>query len=142
MLVPILVPLFLFSSIFGVVYIFLTTRNKERLALIENGADASLFKSGSAKNFGGVIVINIALLAIGIGVGVLIGNVLENGGMDEDIAYPAMVFICGGLGLLVAYFLDSAFGMEEVAYFSMLLLFGGAGLGLSYIIEEKKASKA
>ena len=45
----ILIPLIVFSSIFGMVYVFLNTRNKERLALIEKGADASLF--ASKKNY-------------------------------------------------------------------------------------------
>ena len=37
----ILIPLSLFAAIFGMVYLYYTTRNKERLALIEKGADSS-----------------------------------------------------------------------------------------------------
>ena len=33
----------IFGSIFGVFYLYFSTRNKERLALIEKGADASIF---------------------------------------------------------------------------------------------------
>lgn len=33
----ILIPLIIFSTIFGVSYVYLTTQNKERLALIERG---------------------------------------------------------------------------------------------------------
>jgi hypothetical protein len=40
----------IFGSIFGVFYLYLSTRNKERLALIEKGADASIFMKGNAKN--------------------------------------------------------------------------------------------
>lgn len=43
MAVEILIPLIVFSTIFGVLYTFLTTRNKERLAMIEKGADPSVF---------------------------------------------------------------------------------------------------
>ena len=101
----VLIPLIVFGSMFAVVYVFLTTRNKERLALIEKGADAKLFKSGpSNSNVSGIVVINIASLAIGIGIGVLLGSLLEMSGMDEDIAFPAMIFICGGIGLLAGFF--------------------------------------
>ena len=101
----VLIPLIVFGTIFAVLYVYFTTRNKERLALIEKGADASLFKTaGSSKNTFGIAVLNIALLAIGIGVGVLLGNLLEISGMDDDVAYPAMIFICGGLGLVAGFF--------------------------------------
>ena len=33
-----------FATVFGIYYVHITTRNKERMALIEKGADASLFK--------------------------------------------------------------------------------------------------
>ena len=33
----VLIPLIVFSSIFGMVYVYLNTRNKERLSLIEKG---------------------------------------------------------------------------------------------------------
>ena len=102
----VLIPLIVFGSIFAMVYVFLTTRNKERLALIEKGADAKLFKTAGNGNTGGIVVINIALLAIGIGVGVLLASFLEMGGMDDEIAFPAMIFICGGLGLLGGFFVS------------------------------------
>ncbi len=33
----------MFGVTFGVIYLFITSRHKERLALIEKGADASIF---------------------------------------------------------------------------------------------------
>ena len=39
----ILIPISMFTAIFGIVYLYLSTRNKERLALIEKGADAAYF---------------------------------------------------------------------------------------------------
>ncbi|MDO8967041.1 DUF6249 domain-containing protein [Algoriphagus sp.] len=101
----ILIPLIIFSTIFGVAYVYLTTRNKERLALIERGADASLFNSGKKRGLGS-IVLNLALLAIGIGIGVLVGAGLEQGGMHGDVSYPASIFIFGGLGLVASFFVD------------------------------------
>ncbi|MCK5280140.1 MAG: hypothetical protein KAK04_16415, partial [Cyclobacteriaceae bacterium] len=100
----VLIPLIVFGSMFAVVYVFLTTRNKERLALIEKGADATLFKSGPGKSVFGIVVLNIALMAIGIGIGVLLASLLSQNGMDEEVAFPAMIFIGGGLGLLAGFF--------------------------------------
>lgn len=101
----VLVPLIVFGTLFAILYVFLSTRNKERMALIEKGADAKLFKTGpSSNNYTGIVIINIASLSIGIGVGVLLANLLEMGGMDDDVAYPAMIFICGGIGLLAGFF--------------------------------------
>ena len=42
--------MFLFAVIFGIFYLFYSTRNKERLALIEKGTDASIFMKGYEKN--------------------------------------------------------------------------------------------
>lgn len=109
----VLILLVIFGSTFAVFYVFFTTRNKERLALIEKGADATLFKSGPSKGLSGIIVINIALLAIGIGVGVLLASLLEMSGMDEEVAYPSMIFICGGAGLLAGFFASRKFNDEK-----------------------------
>lgn len=43
-----------------------------------------------------------------------------------------------GVGLLMGYVLESNTRMAEAAYFSMIFLFGGIGLGIAYIIEERK----
>lgn len=107
------ITLIVFGTFFAMLYVFLSTRNKERLALIEKGADATLFKSGPGKNIFGVVVLNIALLAIGIGVGILLASLLEEIGMDDDVAYPAMIFIFGGLGLLAGFFASRKFSNKE-----------------------------
>lgn len=107
----ILVSLIVFSTIFGVAYVYLTTRNKERMALIEKGADATLFNSGKRKGLGS-IVLNLALLAIGVGVGVLVGAGLEQGGMDGDVSYPANIFIFAGIGLVASFFINRKLDKE------------------------------
>ena len=38
----------IFGVIFAIAYLYFSTRNKERLALIEKGADASIFVRGKA----------------------------------------------------------------------------------------------
>jgi CBS domain containing-hemolysin-like protein len=97
---PILIPLIVFASFFGMVYVWLTTRNKERLALIEKGADASLWnvKRSNRTNY----TLKIGMLAVGIGIGVLVGSLLESyTALDEEVAFPSMIFLFGG-GFLIA----------------------------------------
>ncbi len=96
----ILVPLTVFASIFGMVYVWLTTRNKERLALIDKGADASLWtvKKSNRTNY----TLKIGMLAVGIGIGVLVGSLLASyTTLDEEVAFPSMIFLFGG-GFLIA----------------------------------------
>ena len=103
-LVEIIVPVVMFLVIFGIFYLYFNSRNKERLALIEKGADASIFY-GEKSERTGKWVLTVGILAIGVAVGVLIGYLLESAGMNDDTAYPASIFLFGGIGLVVAYFL-------------------------------------
>lgn len=101
--VEIIVPVALFATIFGIVWIGVSARNKERLALIEKGMDASIFKIEGQTHwrYG---ALKFGLLALGIGIGLVVANILDvNGIMDDEVAYFAMIFIFGGLGLLSYY---------------------------------------
>ena len=87
-------------SIFGIVYVWISTRNKERMALIEKGADASLFTS-KKKSFSN-ITLKFGMLATGVGLGILIGNILvEYTRLNEAVAFLSMIFIFGGAGLII-----------------------------------------
>ena len=101
----ILIPISLFAAIFGMVYLYYSTRNKERLALIEKGAHASIFNIGKRTGSSWkVVVLNIAFLLMGIGLGVFIANVLDNyTTLDDDAVYPAMIFLMAGIGLYVGF---------------------------------------
>lgn len=95
----ILIPIVLFASIFGIAYVFLNTRNKERLSLIEKGADASLF--ATKKNHRSNLTLKFGMLAVGIGIGILIASLLESYTvLDEEVAYPSMIFLFGGMFLV------------------------------------------
>jgi len=98
----ILVPLGLFAMIFGIVYLSVTSRNRERMALIERGADPTLFEARKRTGTSGVL--KFGLFLFGIGIGVFMGYLLSSAaGMDEDAAYPSMIFVFGGLALIVSY---------------------------------------
>lgn len=94
------VPLIVFASIFGMVFVWLSTRNKERLALIEKGADASLWtvKKSHRTNY----TLKFGMLAVGIGIGILVGSLLDTyTTLSEEVAFPSMIFLFGG-GFLIA----------------------------------------
>lgn len=93
-------------GIFGIVYYFLITRNKERLALIEAGAEAKLFKSNANGSWYFVIV--LGMLAIGIALGVGLGFVVDHSmkmGHDNEGAYVFGIFLFSGLSLLGSFFM-------------------------------------
>ncbi len=101
MFVQILVPLAMFAMIFGIVYVVVTARNRERLTLIEKGADPKLFESVKTSPKGGIL--KWGLFLIGIGLGIFFAALLVSSGFDEGAAYPAMICLFGGAGLLLAY---------------------------------------
>lgn len=100
----------LFATVFGILYMFFTTRNKERMALIEKGADASLFNTGKDKESifnWSKFTLKVGMLFMGIAVGIIVGAVLSNAGvLDENANYPAMIFFFGGLSLVLFYLID------------------------------------
>ena len=109
----------IFGSIFGVFYLYFSTRNKERLALIEKGADASIFMSSEKRRaapFWKILILNLGLLAMGIGVGILLGSLLSyNFGysgsyqdrpsnyISSETLYAASIFLCAGASLLIGF---------------------------------------
>lgn len=97
----------IFGVIFGIFYLYISARNRERLALIEKGADASIFYS-TKRNVAPawkVIVINLGMLLIGIGTGIFLANFFTyNFGIDEDVAYPGTIFLMAGIGLCAGFF--------------------------------------
>ncbi|MDO6597594.1 hypothetical protein Q4512_11770 [Oceanihabitans sp. 2_MG-2023] len=96
----------IFGAIFGVFYLYFSTRNKERLALIEKGADASIFTKGKGQTapIWKVLILNLALLLMGIGLGTFIASLLDTySSLDEDAIYPATIFFMAGVGLFIGF---------------------------------------
>lgn len=104
----VLVSMSFFIVIFGICYLYFSTRHKERLALIEKGVDAGIFftpKTQRTFPIWKIVILNLAMVSIGIGVGVLVGAILEKTTVLGDTAYPAAIFLTCGLGLLIGFFL-------------------------------------
>ncbi|MEM6736344.1 MAG: DUF6249 domain-containing protein [Bacteroidota bacterium] len=103
-----------FGTVFGIVYVYLTTRNKERLALIEKGVDATLFASKPSRFSIAKFILNVALLFIGIGIGIFLGDYLHTvSDIDDEVAIPSMLFIFGGLGLVAGFFVTRKLENKE-----------------------------
>jgi hypothetical protein len=101
----VIVPVVFFASLFGVIYIHLTTRHRERMSLIEKGADPSLFQR--AKQIPSY-TLRFGLLCVGISLGVILGNILKEAlpNFEEGAAIVSMIFLFGGISLIVSYFLE------------------------------------
>jgi hypothetical protein len=104
--IPIIFFITFFGAIFGVAYFYFTTRNRERLALIEKNADPSIFKVEPV-NILKKFSIKLGMLFIGGGLGVLVGNILTvSTRLEEPVAYLSMIFIFAGAGLVASYFVS------------------------------------
>jgi hypothetical protein len=104
----IFVPIGFFLAIFAILYVYWTTRTRERLALIDKGADASIFKTGASK----YALLKWGIFLIGLAVGVITGYALSND-VNEVVAFFTMIFFFGGLALIVAHFITNALSKKD-----------------------------
>lgn len=107
----------IFGVILAIAYLYFSTRNKERLALIEKGGDASIFvrgkRSGTAPIWK-IIILNLALLLIGIGAAIFIASILHYSlGVDEEVAYPGTIFMLAGAGLFAGFTMTKKLEKED-----------------------------
>lgn len=106
-----------FLVIFGIAYLYFSTRNKERMALIEKGADASIFvksKRAHAAPIWKILILNLSLLLMAIGLGIFIASILDyNLNVDSEIAYPGTIFLMAGIGLFTGFTLTKKLDQED-----------------------------
>ncbi|MCX6277392.1 MAG: hypothetical protein NT004_04775 [Bacteroidetes bacterium] len=95
MKIEILILIAFFAMFYGVVY--LLVRLKERLTLIQKGANATIFDSSKQPSS-----LKLGLVLVGLGVGILLGKILSmNTYLDEELAIFSMVLLFGGIGLVI-----------------------------------------
>lgn len=89
-----------FGGGFGVVYLFFSTRHKQRMAMIEKGVSAELFnKTDKTRN-----ALKWGMVLIGTGLGLFAGYLLdEYAGFPEPLPYFAMIGLFGGAALVAYY---------------------------------------
>ena len=99
----IFIPISFFAAIVLIIYLFLSTRNKERMALIEKGADASLFQS-KPRSFS---ILKIGMFLAGIGLGILFGNIVAvSTSLKTETAYFSMIFLFAGCSLIISHLIE------------------------------------
>ena len=119
---PVLIMIAMMATLFGILYFYLSYRNKERMALIEAGADASLFQTDKSKKRTTPFLLSLGYVCVGFAVGITGGFMLER----------------------LLRFMDGASAYNEYpqAYFSMIFLFVGLGLIKAYGMAKKNEELA
>lgn len=103
-----LIPIALFAMVYGIV--FLVVRHKERVALIDKGADATIFESSKRQPSS----LKWGLLLVGIGTGILLGKILAvYTTLNEEPAFFSMICLFGGIGLIIYHFVANKFERAE-----------------------------
>jgi len=101
-----------FGTILTITLMYFKTRHTERMALIDSGADANIFVT--KKKTYGSIAFKLGCLLTGVGVGFLIGMILETkmGFHDASMIAP-LIMIGGGIGLIISHLLARRFERED-----------------------------
>lgn len=95
----------------GLVYYYYHTRHKERMMLIEKGADAKLFQTEpKKKNYFFTIVLGIVFISIGTGIilGFALSSLVHEWGWSrhsgEPLPYFVSIFLTIGAGFIASFF--------------------------------------
>jgi hypothetical protein len=94
-----IVSITLFAAIFGMVYIYIMTRHRERMAILEKNLTVPPFPVTNFNN----ITLKSGMLLVGLAIGFLVLFVLEQCGIHSDLISVAMVCLFGGLSLIASY---------------------------------------
>jgi hypothetical protein len=111
----VVIVLIIFGALFGVVYLFFSTRHKERLTLIEKGADASLFYPAKKKKTLPWVTLKFGMLFVGVAVGTAIG-ILLNSSLSihsEELFLLSMIFLFGGISLIWNFLLERKLSKKD-----------------------------
>ncbi len=99
-ILAILLPIIISLGAFAMVAIIRKFENAERMKMIEMGVTPQdMVEPPKQKG----ILLKFALISAGIGIGLLVGSVLDAyTTFDSQIAYFSMCFVFGGIGLFAA----------------------------------------
>lgn len=102
MKIDIIVPITFIVSIFGIIYLLITSRHRERLSMIKMGIPASAMENKSKRLAN---TLKTGMLCIGIGIGIVVGFLINNSinRPENPIFYFASIFLFGGISLILNY---------------------------------------
>jgi len=108
----VLIPISFFIAVATVIALWLLTRHRERLTMLEKGLSAEDIKTLYQRSTRAV-------------------------GHPLHALKWGIVFACIGLAVLVGLWLHANYFVEEGVYPALIALFGGAGLITFYLISKK-----
>ncbi len=95
-----------FAAVFGILYVWLITRHKERLALIDKGMDAGIFSPREHRSHPRMLLIT-GLFFAGVAIGLLVGALLVSETvLSEGVCYSSMIILFAGISLIAGYYID------------------------------------
>jgi hypothetical protein len=103
----IVIPVSFFLMVFAIVYVAVTTRNKERMLMLEKGVDPKLFAvEPKPVRVSGYLTFKWGLFLIGLAIGLFVAALLDQfSELPETAMYFSMILFFGGLALVIAYLL-------------------------------------
>lgn len=104
-MVSIIVPLALFSAVFGAIYVFIMTKHREKMYMMENQLDREEY--GFRLFDGTYQTLKVGILMISLAVGLLAGNYLdETYWVDKEFAHLFGMLLFGGIGLIIHFLIE------------------------------------
>ncbi len=94
------------AAIFGILYVIIMTRHRERMTLMDKGLTPKEFNNNLA-----VISASLrfGLLMIGVAVGILLSNrVASHWDVPRQGAFIAMMLLFGGISLIISYRIEKS----------------------------------
>ena len=102
-IIAVLIPIIVSLGIFVMIVFIRKYENEEKLAMIDKGLNPN---DNRPPKIASMAALRLGLLVIGAGIGLLIGNLLQEIGIQEPVAYFSMVLIFGGIGLIASYIIE------------------------------------
>ncbi len=101
-----LVSLIAIAALFGILYVIVMTRHRERMALMDKGLTPKEFNNNPAVVSASL---RFGLLMIGVAVGILLGNrVALHWDVPRQGAFIAMMLLFGGISLVISYTIEKS----------------------------------
>jgi hypothetical protein len=98
-IIGILLPIIISLGVFTMIVLLRRMEHLEKLKMIEKGIDVGTHQKPKRPG----VAIKIALIAVGVGIGLLVGNILDAyTPLQDEVCYFSMIFLFAGVGLFTA----------------------------------------